>query len=212
MACASHASDLRRPTCAARRLNDERRAVTLLGCGLRRALSCISEPSVAPLLVLSHLTPGCNAWARLQPGDGSGRAFFLIVARARPRHLAYSRAVLDRSRISVLGGVLLVGLAASCKKPAPVLVAPQEVHAPQLDAAELGDTAAAKAGTDGEVRIGYCVDPEGLAQDVKVLSSFDPEIDARAVELVKTWRFQPATRDGVPYETCTDVTFVLRFG
>lgn len=120
--------------------------------------------------------------------------------------------MLDRSRISVLGGVLLVGLAASCKKPAPVLVAPQEVHAPQLDAAELGDTAAAKAGTDGEVRIGYCVDPDGIAQDVKVLSSFDPEIDARAVELVKTWRFQPATRDGVPYETCTDVTFVLRFG
>jgi hypothetical protein len=32
------------------------------------------------------------------------------------------------------------------------------------------------------------------------------------VELVKTWRFQPATRDGVPYETCTDVTFVVRFG
>lgn len=107
---------------------------------------------------------------------------------------------------------LCVPALVACKKPAPVLVAPQEVHAPQLQAADLTDTAAAEEGRSGEVRVGYCVDTEGLAQDVAVLSSFDPEVDARAVELVKTWRFQPATRDGVPYETCTDVTFVLRFG
>lgn len=87
-----------------------------------------------------------------------------------------------------------------------------EVHAPKLQAADLADTDAARAGKGGDVRVAYCVDPDGLAQDVEVLTPLDPEIDARAVELVKTWRFQPATRDGVPYETCTDVTFVLRFG
>jgi TonB family protein len=120
--------------------------------------------------------------------------------------------VLARRRRSLVLVSLLSMHASACKKPAPVLVAPVEVHAPRLDAAELGDTAAAKAGKSGEVRIAYCVDPEGIAQDVRVLSPFDPEIDARAVELVKTWRFRPATRDGVPYETCTDVTFVVQFG
>jgi TonB family protein len=39
---------------------------------------------------------------------------------------------------------------------------------------------------------------DGKAHDVKVVKSLEPSLDVNAVEVVKTWRFAPATKDGRP--------------
>jgi TonB family protein len=42
---------------------------------------------------------------------------------------------------------------------------------------------------------------------VKVVHSLDRDIDQAAVETVKEWKFEPATRNGQPVPVQTDVTF-----
>jgi TonB family protein len=107
----------------------------------------------------------------------------------------------------------LVVLAFACKKPEPALVSPREVHTPGLDAARLAQTEAAGRGAGGNVKVAYCIDPEGETQDVEIVESFgDAEIDALVVETVDAWRYEPATKDGVAFEQCTDYTFELRLG
>jgi TonB family protein len=100
----------------------------------------------------------------------------------------------------------------ACKKPVPKLVAPVEVDVPQLDSEALANSNAAAEGKSGSVKLGYCVGVDGKTHDVEVLEPFDPEIDALATNTVQGWTFQPATRDGEPYEFCTDVTFDLNLG
>jgi TonB family protein len=97
-----------------------------------------------------------------------------------------------------------------CKKPVPVVVSPQPIENPMPSAERIAETAAAKAERSGAARIAYCVDTGGATKDVRVLEAFEPEFDALAVETVQGWRFEPATRDGVAYEHCTDVRIELR--
>jgi periplasmic protein TonB len=111
----------------------------------------------------------------------------------------------------VLAAMLVFG--ASCKKPEPALVSPREVETPGPDAARLAETQAAREGRSGSVKVAYCIDPEGETKDVEVVESFgDPQVDALVVQTVDAWRYQPATRDGVPFEQCTDYTFELQLG
>jgi TonB family protein len=42
------------------------------------------------------------------------------------------------------------------------------------------------------------VSAEGRPEMIRVIKSIHPEVDARAVEAVRQWRFQPATLDGKP--------------
>jgi TonB family protein len=107
---------------------------------------------------------------------------------------------------------LLLALAAvGCPKPVPKMKTPVEVDAPRMDPDALAGTTAAKEGKSGTVALSYCVDERGHTDDVKVSAPFDDEIDAIAVETVRGWTFEPATRDGEPYYFCTDITFDLRF-
>ena len=107
---------------------------------------------------------------------------------------------------------LLVGLSA-CKKPAPALVSPRELETPSVDAQRLSETEAAGRSDSGSVKVAYCITPEGGTRDVTVVESFgDTEVDAIVVETVQRWRYEPATRDGVPVEQCRDYTFELRLG
>lgn len=108
---------------------------------------------------------------------------------------------------------VLVGIVialAGCKKPMPLVVSPHAIDNAMPDPARIAETAAAKAGQSGAVKIGYCVDTDGKPQEVTVLEPFEPEFDALAVATVQGWKFEPATRDGVPYLHCTDVRIELR--
>ena len=109
-----------------------------------------------------------------------------------------------------LGLGLGLGLT-GCPKPVPKMVPPQEIEAPRMDPDALAQTDAAAEGKSGAVKVAYCVAPSGEVHGVEVVEPFSSDVDALAVQTVKTWRFAPATRDGEPYDFCTDVTFDLRF-
>jgi TonB family protein len=114
---------------------------------------------------------------------------------------------------TVLSLVALIVAASACKKPAPALVSPREVHTPGVDTARLSSTEAAQQGRSGAVKVNYCIDPTGETRDIEIVESFgDPDVDAIVIETVDAWRYEPATRDGVPVEQCRDYTFELRLG
>jgi TonB family protein len=44
--------------------------------------------------------------------------------------------------------------------------------------------------------VGVTIDANGRPQNIRVIRSLEPELDASATEAVKNWRFKPALRDG----------------
>jgi TonB family protein len=50
----------------------------------------------------------------------------------------------------------------------------------------------------GNVLLSMIVTAEGTVRDPQVTQSLDKDLDKKAVECVKKWRFEPATRDGKP--------------
>ncbi len=57
---------------------------------------------------------------------------------------------------------------------------------------------ARRAGYAGNVVLSVIVDVQGNVSDVKVEKGLGMGLDEKAVETVRTWKFKPATRDGVP--------------
>jgi TonB family protein len=54
---------------------------------------------------------------------------------------------------------------------------------------------------EGTVSIGLVVGIDGVPHDVRVVSSLDKDLDAKAIEAVQHWRFQPALKkNGQPVE------------
>jgi TonB family protein len=49
------------------------------------------------------------------------------------------------------------------------------------------------------------VGTDGATHDITVARSLSPEFDAAAMEVVKTWRFSPATKNGKPISLRMDV-------
>ena len=39
---------------------------------------------------------------------------------------------------------------------------------------------------------------EGKPRDVAVIKKLDPDLDNKAVEAVRSWKFEPGTKDGEP--------------
>jgi protein TonB len=62
-----------------------------------------------------------------------------------------------------------------------------------------------KAGREGEVILRLVVGTDGATHDITVARSLSPEFDAAAMEVVKTWRFSPATKNGKPISLRMDV-------
>lgn len=50
----------------------------------------------------------------------------------------------------------------------------------------------------GNVLLSMIVTADGTVRDPQVTQSLDKDLDKKAVECVKKWRFEPATRDGKP--------------
>ena len=57
-----------------------------------------------------------------------------------------------------------------------------------------------RSGVEGSVGIRLVVGVDGLPHDLKVVSSVDKDLDAKALETVQQWRFEPALKDGRPVE------------
>lgn len=66
----------------------------------------------------------------------------------------------------------------------------------------------------GSVEVETVIDKKGKPTEVKILKSLDSEygLDEEAVEAVRAWRFEPATKDGKPVLTkvTIELTFTLR--
>lgn len=62
----------------------------------------------------------------------------------------------------------------------------------------------------GVVLLSLRVEPDGSIDDVKVVRSLGYGLDEKAVEAVRKWKFQPATRDDVPIETKLNVEVLFR--
>jgi TonB family protein len=63
----------------------------------------------------------------------------------------------------------------------------------------------------GNVSLSLIITVEGNVDDVKVVRGFDPDLDQQAVDAVKKWKFEPATKDGNPVavQLNVEVTFSL---
>ncbi len=60
------------------------------------------------------------------------------------------------------------------------------------------DHAESEAKETGTVVLELIVTPNGLPEDIKVAKSLGPELDKKAIEAVRKWKFAPATKDGKP--------------
>ena len=65
---------------------------------------------------------------------------------------------------------------------------------------EYSDRAARKK-IQGDVRLSIIVTAEGTVRDPQITHSLDKDLDKNAVECVKKWKFEPATKDGKPVAT-----------
>jgi TonB family protein len=71
---------------------------------------------------------------------------------------------------------------------------------------------ARKAGIQGSVTLSLTIDTDGHARDVKVLHALGYGLDERAVEIVQSWKFEPALQDGVPIESKIAMEIDFRSG
>lgn len=69
---------------------------------------------------------------------------------------------------------------------------------------------ARNAKIQGKVALTIIVGTDQRAHDIKVTGSLDPGLDTNAVASIKTWRFQPATKNGKPVPVLAKVEVNFR--
>jgi TonB family protein len=72
------------------------------------------------------------------------------------------------------------------------VTSPRAIYAPSPEYTE----AARKIRFQGTCLLSLIVGPDGQARDIKVIGALGKGLDAKAVEAVRKWKFQPAMRDG----------------
>jgi protein TonB len=70
--------------------------------------------------------------------------------------------------------------------------------------------AARRRGVEGEVVLEIVVRRDGSVGSVKILDGLEPELDQRAVQAVRQWRFEPARRLGAPVDVIVEVAVEFR--
>lgn len=69
---------------------------------------------------------------------------------------------------------------------------------------------ARKAKIEGAVQLFIIVDEKGKARDIKVSGSLRPDLDQKAIEAVRNWRFKPATKSGHPIAVHMNVEITFK--
>jgi len=84
---------------------------------------------------------------------------------------------------------------------------PRAIYSPEPEFSE----EARKAKYQGVCTLGVIVDAQGHPTNIRVLSSLGMGLDEKAIAAVKTWRFEPAMKDGhaVRFEIAVEVDFHL---
>jgi protein TonB len=62
-------------------------------------------------------------------------------------------------------------------------------------------------GTQGEVVLDVTIDPTGQVADLQILATLGYGVDGTVADTVRTWKFSPATRDGVPVASVQELHF-----
>jgi TonB family protein len=63
------------------------------------------------------------------------------------------------------------------------------------------------SGVNGDVVVEVTIDEQGSVTETRLLQSLKQEIDEKVIATVRTWRFKPATVDGVAISSRQDVHF-----
>ena len=83
---------------------------------------------------------------------------------------------------------------------------PKPIYAPDPEYSE----EARKAKFQGTCVLWLVVGPDGRARDIRVARTLGLGLDEKAIEAVKTWRFEPGTKDGKPVATIVNVEVTFR--
>lgn len=86
------------------------------------------------------------------------------------------------------------------------VTAPKAIFAPD----PAYDKEARKAKYQGTCLLGMIVGADGVPRDIKVLRGIGKGLDEKAVEAVRRWKFEPATKDGKPVAVVINVEVSFR--
>jgi len=81
------------------------------------------------------------------------------------------------------------------------VTAPKAIHTPEPEY----DKQARKSKYQGVCVLSMIVAPDGKPRDIKVIRALGQGLDAKAVEAVAKWKFDPATKDGNPVAVVINV-------
>ncbi|HZD48559.1 MAG TPA: TonB family protein [Silvibacterium sp.] len=62
-------------------------------------------------------------------------------------------------------------------------------------------------GTQGDVVLDITIDPTGQVADLQILQTLGYGVDGAVADTVRTWKFSPATKDGVPVASVQELHF-----
>jgi TonB family protein len=122
------------------------------------------------------------------------------------------RTTAGAKRVTLLMPALLLGLTALSLAQNAYKIGPGIVPPKVLQKSEPKYTAEARAKKiSGTVSLTIIVGTDHRAHDIKITKSLDPGLDKSAINSIRTWRFQPGTKDGkpVPVVAKLDVNFRL---
>lgn len=165
-----------------------------------------SEPRLAaestvvgpPSIIFPLSTPVGDPLSSLTgpPSNGAGSGGGIGSGRGGGVGTGYGPGVGPGEGGGIGGGVYHVGGGVS---------APRVVYAPDPEYSE----EARQAKYQGTVILWVVVDPQGRPRDLRVLRSLGLGLDEKAMEAVRKWRFEPATKDGLP--VAVQVSVEVRF-
>jgi TonB family protein len=83
---------------------------------------------------------------------------------------------------------------------------PKPVFAPNPEYSK----SARRAKIQGTITLGLMVTPEGLVGDIAVCKNLERSLDQKAIDTVRQWKFQPATKDDEPVAVRLNVEVSFR--